>query len=1381
LEVVDDEGAGVALGGSRERAVLALLLLSPNRVVSAERLADDLWGDRPPEGTAHALRVHVSRLRKMLREAGAEGIVVTQPPGYLVRVDPAAVDAIRFESFVAQAREQAAGGDQEQAAAILREALGLWRGPALADVADAPLARAEAARLEEGRLTALEDRVEADLACGRHGQLVAELDALTRAHPLRERLWAQRMVALYRAGRQAEALRAYQELRAMLGEELGLEPSGTLQRLEGAILRHEPELDWPPAGTAEHPSIPVRPVPSVPGGVVTFLFTDLVGSTELLDSLGEDAAEALRRTYFSLLRRAVADAGGEEVKSLGDGLMVVFASPLAALRCSVAIQEAIAEHNRSTEHVLRVRVGLHAGEPVQAEEDFFGTAVVVAKRLCDQAEGGQILASALVADLVGSRGGFQLASLGPLTVKGLASPVPTVTVEWQSPEAEDEEPGRGREPLPAPPMPALLTEMGRLFVGRDPELKQLDQLWMEAEAGELRLALLSGEPGVGKTRLAGEFARRVHTDGSTVLAGRCDEDLGVPYQPFVEALQHFVQHAPPPQLGRRLGRRAGELVRVHPDLAERLRGLAPPLRSDPETERYRLFEAVAGWLAAASSDQPILLVLDDLQWATKPTLLLLRHVMRSAERRHLLILGIYRDSELSHDHPLVELLADFRRQPDVERLGLSGLDEADIARFMAQAAGHDLDDEFLALARIIHSETEGNPFFVREVIRHLTETGGIEQRDGRWGTRLPVDELIVPEGIREVVGRRLGRLSDDANHALRVAAVAGPEFELPVVGAAGELEEESLLSALEEAIVARLLVEVPGPVPRHRFTHALVRGTLYAGLSAARRVTLHRKVAEAIETVHPASDDHLPALAYHWARAAAPAAETDRAVDYAARAGDRALAQLAHDEAAAYYASALELLDATGADPDDPRRLELLISRGEAQRRAGDPGHRETLLDAAQLAKERGDAQALARAALANSRGNMYSSAFSIDTARVAVLEAAIDAMSREDPALRARLLANLGLELCWEADPRRRMALSDEALGVARELGDHRTLSHVLLARDYTITAADNVDERLAATTELLALAEVLEDPVVTSRALTLRLKAAMERADVAEVEHCLARNQAVVTDLGQPALTWSVMVQHAGLTLLRGDLATAEAEILAAYEHAMATGQPDATIFFIAQHLLLRLDQGRLPEIEETVRQVVERTGSPAVKAVYGNLLTETDRWHEAGEVFDGLAATGFAAPPNNVLWLRNAAECACLCARLGKAASAPTLRSMLEPYADQLVVIAQGGAISGSVAHYLGLLAATTRDWNDAEAYFAAAAATYERIGAPAWLARTRLEWARMLLARAEAKDGERASDLLQHALATARELGLVTIEREAASLLHDTTAFSGPQGP
>ncbi|HKY75966.1 MAG TPA: AAA family ATPase [Acidimicrobiia bacterium] len=226
------------------------------------------------------------------------------------------------------------------------------------------------------------------------------------------------------------------------------------------------------------------------------------------------------------------------------------------------------------------------------------------------------------------------------------------------------------EPLavPAVPLPALLRGMGRVFVGRERELGELEQRWKEASAGELRLALVAGEPGVGKTRLAGEMAARLHARGATVLAGSCGEDLGVPYQPFVEALRHQVDHTPADGLAGRLGRYPGELVRLMPELADIVPALPPPLRSDPETERYRLFDAVGSWLAHASGAEPVLLVVDDLQWAAKPTLLLLRHVARFTEPMRVLVLGTYRDTEITRRHPLTEAIADFRRLAGFVRL-----------------------------------------------------------------------------------------------------------------------------------------------------------------------------------------------------------------------------------------------------------------------------------------------------------------------------------------------------------------------------------------------------------------------------------------------------------------------------------------------------------------------------------------------------------------------------------------------------------------------------------------------------------------------------------------------------------------------------------------
>ena len=823
------------------------------------------------------------------------------------------------------------------------------------------------------------------------------------------------------------------------------------------------------------------------------LFTDLVGSTELRSRLGEQAAEELRRKHDHLLSNVVEANEGRVVKGLGDGIMATFAGASHAVSAAVGMQQALHRHNRSADAraPLEVRIGMSAGDVTVEEGDCFGTPVIEAARLCAAASSGQILVSEMVRWLV--RGGdHRFSPVGALDLKGLPDPVPACEVAWEPPAVSV---------IPRPP---LLTDVGRIFVGRDDELHRLRRLWKEVVAGTLRVALVAGEPGVGKTRLAAELAEQAHADGATVLAGRCDEDLGVPYQPFVEALRHLVEHTPVGELPARLGRHAGELARLLPELAGSLSGLPPPLRADPETERYRLFDAVSAWLAAASGEEPVLLVLDDLQWAAKPTLLLLRHIVRSPEPLQLMILGTYRDTELRHEHPLVDLLADLRRHSEIERLSLSGMDEGAVATFMARAAGHEMDDEGLALARAIHTETEGNPFFVREVIRHLTETGAIQQQDGRWVTSRSVDDLGIPEGVREVVGSRLSRLSADANGALRVAAVIGTEFEIPVLQESSGLDGESLLTALEESINARLVAEVPGPPARYRFGHALVRDTLYRELSSARRVNLHRKVAEAIEHTHSgALDDQLPALAHHWSRASAAVADGARAVGYATRAGDRALVQLAHDEAASYYRQALDLLDAAGVPPEDARRVELLISRGEAQRRAGDPAHRDTLLEAGRVAREVGDAEASARAALANQRG-LFSRMFDVDHERVAALDEALRALGPSPTPTRARLLASLASELYFARDDRRH-DLGKEALTIARQLGDPATLAQVLAAVWYATWDPATLEQRAELVVELAELASSLGDHLLEFQAGIARFLTTMQQGDITGADAAL------------------------------------------------------------------------------------------------------------------------------------------------------------------------------------------------------------------------------------------------------------------------------------
>ncbi|MCA1844591.1 MAG: AAA family ATPase, partial [Actinobacteria bacterium] len=858
-------------------------------------------------------------------------------------------------------------------------------------------------------------------------------------------------------------------------------------------------------------------------GLLAVCFTDLAGSTELMGSVGDRGWDRLRTDHFSALREALTAHAGREVKNTGDGMLAVFGSAAEAVDAAVAMEQAVDVHARRAGVPLAMRVGIALGDVTHDADDVFGTPVVEAARLVAAAGPGQILCTAVVRAVAGTRSSAPFTPVGALELKGLAEPVEAFEVFWERAE------GAVR------PLPPLLTGTGRVFVGRVEQLGALGQAWKESAAGDRRVVLLGGEPGIGKTRLAAHLAGQVAGHGALVLAGRCDEDLGVPYQPFVEALRHHMAHTTGPP---RLGRHAGELVRLIPELPDRIPDLPPPLRSDVETERYRLFDAVAAWLADASAEASVLLVLDDLHWAAKPTLLLLRHVLQSAEPMRLLVVATYRDTDIGRGHPLAEFIADIHRIPGAVRLPVRGLDGPEVAAFIEAAAGHDLDEESAALARLVWRETEGNAFFVTEVLRNLLEVGAVEQRDGRWTVAVTEDRIPVPESVRDVIGRRLSRLSEEANRVLACAAVIGLEFEPAVVEAAGAFTEEAVLAALEEAMSARLVVEVPGVVPRNRFTHALVRDTLYSELSAARRTALHRHVAEALETLHQNRlDDHLPALAHHWARASAPAAHTERAVEYAARAGDRALAQLAHDEAVAYYRSALELLDAADGHPDEGRRLTLLLALGEAQRRAGEPAHRETLLEAAHLADERGDAGALARAVLAN-RGGAWTATGGVDHERIAALRAALAAVPDDRLAVRAQLLGNLAAESTFvdadaDADNRR---ILDEALSLARRSGDPATLAGVLQVRFRALPGPEAPLKRATESAELLAAAETLGDPVALCYALLLRGRAAIETGERDEVDQCFTRAERIAQETGQPALLGFDALYRAGLAEASG-----------------------------------------------------------------------------------------------------------------------------------------------------------------------------------------------------------------------------------------------------
>ena len=384
---------------------------------------------------------------------------------------------------------------------------------------------------------------------------------------------------------------------------------------------------------------------------ITVLFTDLVDSTELTSALTVEAADELRREHFSSLRRAIASTGGTEVKSLGDGLMVVFTSASAALACAVAMEQAVALHSATADRPLLLRVGVSAGEATREAHDYFGEPVVEASRLCGRAEGGQILVADLVRALAGRRSPHTFTARGALELKGLPEPVVTMELGWKPLDVAPVGPTTAAIPLPT----RLETTPPIGVIGRATESAALADAFKRVTVGEgPEIILIAGEPGVGKTTLATDVARAAFDAGAVVLLGRCDEELGTPYGPFVEALSHFVAHAPEEALRIHVDTFGAELAKLVPALRQRLHELPAPQSTDPDTERYLLYGAVIGLLGQIAEDAPLVMVLDDLQWADKPSLQLLRHVVANTTGQRLFIVGTYRNDELSISHPLTE-------------------------------------------------------------------------------------------------------------------------------------------------------------------------------------------------------------------------------------------------------------------------------------------------------------------------------------------------------------------------------------------------------------------------------------------------------------------------------------------------------------------------------------------------------------------------------------------------------------------------------------------------------------------------------------------------------------------------------------------------------
>jgi DNA-binding SARP family transcriptional activator/tetratricopeptide (TPR) repeat protein len=1170
------DGRVVDIGGVKARALVARLLIDRNLVVSVDRLVDSLWGAHVGNGAEIALRSTISRLRKRLREAGAsEDLIVTRAPGYMLSAPAEVTDVFRFERLVADGRRALARGRRTECTQLLREAEEMWRGSAYSEVRDEPFARAEARRLEELLLSATETRMDAGLTMGDQQTLVGDLETLTHANPMRERLWSQRMLALYRCGRQAEALRVFQDLRTILVDELGIEPGHDVTWMEQAILAHDPSLDYPvPPERSEAP-------PPV-----------------VLDDLPE-----------------------------------------------------------TREHPVLVPSGV--GE-------------------------------------------------GPL-------------------------------------------------VGRDEESATLAEWWASARRSYARVLLVDGDSGIGKTRLVAELARQAESDGAVVLWGRCDEEPLVPFQPFAEAFSRYFQSMSADTISRMPEWQLSELSR----LVVRLREYAPAFEGD----RFRFFEAVTATLRGVAGRAPIQIVVDDLHWADQPTLLLLRHILRSFDRDNLGIVAVYIDTEVSPDHRLRAMLADFRADHRVDTVHLRGLSRDAVAGLMRDSgAPAGLVAELFVL-------TDGNPLFLDEMMRQLSYR---DQAAADADTPVPPD-LSPPEAIRELVARRVSRQPEDVIYLLQAAAVAGREFEDGIVAEAAELDPGRGLDALDQAEDSRLLRRVGGTGDRHAFTHALVREAIYHELLRGRRVRYHHKIAVATERAHAGDpENYVNELAHHF-YLGAPLGDADKALRYCMAAGERSLHLLAFEEAVGHFQRGLELAEQYGHQ-DQAAQCDALIALAEAQNRAGDTVAADTNFErAAAMARSAGDAERLAAAAL-RAGPLSYLGIVGANAEQVRLLEEARSMLPEADSHLRAMVTARLGLVMVYAAGIpgagviKRSLALNSEAVGMARRLGDRNALGYALNARMHALWGIDPAPERLATGTELGEIAADVGDDLLALHGHMWRVRELLAQGDVDAVNEEVDRFAARDTGPVHPfAISCSYNVA-AMMALVAGDFEEADRLGPLAMDTAAEYNEM-AFSFYGALMTWTWWQRGDLTGLDHVFRDVIAQVPAdyPVVRAALALVQAEAGDADGALSELDSLAGLGWAAVADDQTEGVSLALTAAACGVTGAPAAghAANIYEYLRPYAGTAVVIrAPAAACVGPADQYLGLLATAMGDLALAEIHFEAALRLARRMRSAPFVAAAELELALVLRQRGRGEE-EQVAVLLRHAEEAARQMGLHRMARRAAA--------------
>ena len=929
------------------------------------------------------------------------------------------------------------------------------------------------------------------------------------------------------------------------------------------------------------------------------------------------------------------------------------------------------------------------------------------------------------------------------------------------------------------------------FVGRERETAALRAALAEASAGRGKMVFLVGEPGIGKSRLAGEFARHAQSTGAKVLWGRCWEDEGAPpYWPWVQAVRSCVRECDAATLRSLMGAGAADVAEVVPEVEERLAELSPPPQVDPEQARFRLFDSITSFLRNAAAGEPLVVILDDLHWADRPSLLLLQFVARQLQDSRVLIVGTYRESEIKSRPDLLHALGEIAR--DGQRLALTGLSRQAVARYVQKMTGRIPSAD---LVEAVYSKTDGNPFFVTEVARLWLTDESAAYDLVRGQTR-------IPQGVREeIIGHRLARLSAACRRLVLLASGVGRGFSLVVLamlwactGLLGDGDEPSApveesrgysdagraraLAALDEAIRAGIIIRVAGALDEYGFSHAIVRDTIYEELNPAQRAQLHRRIGEALERLHTVDrDEHLAELAHHFLRAAA-AGSVRIAVDYQIRAGRRAAALLAYEEAVRHYRHVLALLEQEPPS-DGEEQTEVLLALGDAQWRAGEmAAARETFRRAAGTAwtmmVEAGVERAaplLARAALGFGSGLSGVRAGKVDELVVALLEEALAKLPATDSPLRARLLARLGEEFYYSDRRRRCGELTERAVAMARRVGDPAALTYTLNARLFAAGDPDNLVERLAIAEEIIELAVLHEDKEMAAQARVWHLNDLLEAGNIPAADLQIEAAAELADELRQPRLKWQTQLPRGMRALFAGRLDEAEQLIQAALRIGERAQAPNALQFYGVQMFALRWLQGRLGEVADATQGFADTLAAvPAWRGALAVVYAETGQEAEARRELDYLARRDFEEIPRDANWIPALTLLSEVCVCLGDRSRAAQLYRLLHPYAGHNMVVAPALASAGCVARQVAMLAAMLERWDDAARSFERAIDMNAVMGARPYVARARHQYAAMLIAGGSRSrsDHLRATELLDRAIATYRELGMRSYLEQALDL-------------